>query len=257
MSVPTTPPCGNTTEAYELLEESDNHDDPRFDAILDGFRNLVEAVEGVMNPKMSKTKAFMSVPTSSLRHIDSAAQLFGLDYLLGRSDCIWEAPNDSVLGRLRSAEYWVKSSAESLCRTLIDLVLFDIVGMHRHEPAARSIQVMGEYRLTAETPGPQQVLGVADYVLGYRPAVYTVPPVYESFSVVVEAKKVPISLGLGQAVAYMVAAQQHRMNLNPQRIVNVVYGMISDGIMWQFLRLDGKKPLISDCFNTLFDSSRN
>ncbi|KAM5458329.1 hypothetical protein MaudCBS49596_000242 [Microsporum audouinii] len=36
----------------------------------------------------------MSVPASSLGHIDSAALLFGLDYLLGRSDCIWETPND-------------------------------------------------------------------------------------------------------------------------------------------------------------------
>jgi hypothetical protein len=129
--------------------------------------------------------------------------------------------------------------------------------MHQREPAARSIRVMGEYQLTAQTPGPQQVSGVADYVLGYQPAVFTVPPVYESFSVVVEAKKMSVGLGLGQAVAYMVAAQQHRMSLNPERTVNIVYGMVSDGVMWQFLRLDDKKLLLSDCFNTLSDPGRS
>jgi hypothetical protein len=43
---------------------------------------------------------------------------------------------------------------------------------------------------------------------------------------------------MAQGVAYMVAAQQHRHSLEPERIINTVYGIVSDGIRWEFLRLD-------------------
>jgi hypothetical protein len=31
----------------------------------------------------------------------------------------------------------------------------------------------------------------------------------------------------------------------PKRIVDTIYGMVSDGLSWQFLRLDGKELQIS------------
>lgn len=157
---------------------------------------------------------------------------------------------------MRDAEFWRRDSAEALSRTFIDLVLFDRLRVHQEEVAAKHLYLRGKYQLHARTLAKQQVSGSADYVLGYDPLDPTEPKSFESFSIVVEAKKGSIYQGLGQAVAYMVAAQQHRLSLKPQRIVNTIYGIVSDGIRWQFLQLEGKKLLISDEFRTIKSSGR-
>jgi hypothetical protein len=64
-------------------------DDPFIDAIW----NLLGAGQGLINPKLSKTEA-ATVPASSLGHIDIVAQLFGLDFLYGRSDSVWKVADD-------------------------------------------------------------------------------------------------------------------------------------------------------------------
>ncbi|MGK7888781.1 MAG: hypothetical protein AB4042_05560 [Leptolyngbyaceae cyanobacterium] len=56
------------------------------------------------------------------------------------------------------------------------------------------------------------------------------PPV-----VVIEARKADIAAGIGQCVATMVAAQQ--FNQEHQCEIACVYGIVTDGILWRFLRL--------------------
>jgi hypothetical protein len=52
----------------------------------------------------------------------------------------------------------------------------------------------------------------------------------------VEAKKADIASGYGQCVAEMVAAQQ--FNQRKQSEVAAVYGCVSNGLLWRFLRLE-------------------
>jgi hypothetical protein len=54
-------------------------------------------------------------------------------------------------------------------------------------------------------------------------------------TVVVEAKKGDLSLGLGQCAAEMVAAQ--RFNQQRDRPLPAIYGAVSSGTLWQFLML--------------------
>ena len=54
---------------------------------------------------------------------------------------------------------------------------------------------------------------------------------------VVEAKNDNIKSGLGQCVAEMVAAQ--RFNQQRENLIPSVYGVITTGSIWQFLRLQG------------------
>jgi hypothetical protein len=54
--------------------------------------------------------------------------------------------------------------------------------------------------------------------------------------VIVEAKKTDLKTGLGQCIAEMVAAQ--RFNLAKDNPVSTVYGCVSNGIQWQFLKLE-------------------
>jgi hypothetical protein len=52
----------------------------------------------------------------------------------------------------------------------------------------------------------------------------------------VEAKKGELDLGLGQCAAEMVAAQI--FNANEDKTIPVIYGCVTSGKLWQFLKLD-------------------
>jgi hypothetical protein len=55
----------------------------------------------------------------------------------------------------------------------------------------------------------------------------------------VEAKRGEIELGLGQCVAEMVAAQSFNQSKN--RDIPIIYGCVTSGRLWQFLRIEGKE----------------
>lgn len=56
--------------------------------------------------------------------------------------------------------------------------------------------------------------------------------------VVIEAKQENIKLGLGQCAATLVAAQ--KFNQDQQQAISTVYGSVSTGTAWRFLKLEGK-----------------
>ncbi len=55
--------------------------------------------------------------------------------------------------------------------------------------------------------------------------------------IILEAKKGDLKLGLGQCMAEMVAAQ--RFNQANQKDISTLYGAISNGTVWRFLKLEG------------------
>jgi hypothetical protein len=55
--------------------------------------------------------------------------------------------------------------------------------------------------------------------------------------VLIEAKQADLKLGLGQCIAEMVAAQ--RFNQAREKPLAVIYGCVSSGILWRFLKLEG------------------
>jgi hypothetical protein len=76
--------------------------------------------------------------------------------------------------------------------------------------------------------------GICDFLLSCSPEVLEIEaPVM----VVVEAKKADLRTGFGQCIAEMVAAQ--RFNAAKNRPVSVVYGSITSGTQWRFLKLEG------------------
>lgn len=152
-----------------------------------------------------------------------------------------------------NAKFWKHKSAEALSRTFIDLVLFDRMEAHQEELAAWNLVIRGECRIEAQTALEEKIVsGDADYVLGYDPIVPAGAKAFESCSVIIEAKRaMTFDEGLAQATAYLVGIQQRRRKLAcPKRIVDTVYGMVSDGIAWQFLRLEGRNLNFSDRFTS-------
>jgi len=75
--------------------------------------------------------------------------------------------------------------------------------------------------------------GICDFLLSSSPEVLEIEaPVI----VIVEAKKADLRTGFGQCIAEMVAAQ--RFNAAKNRQVSVIYGSITSGTQWRFLKLE-------------------
>jgi hypothetical protein len=60
--------------------------------------------------------------------------------------------------------------------------------------------------------------------------------------ILVEAKKTDLKTGIGQCLAEMVAAQRFNEAANNQ--ISTIYGCVSNGLQWQFLKLNGNHVLI-------------
>ncbi len=78
--------------------------------------------------------------------------------------------------------------------------------------------------------------GVCDFLVSLSPNQYYLEaPVI----ILVEAKKDDLITGLGQCVAEMIAAQ--RFNAEKGNDIPCIYGAITTGINWLFLKLEGKR----------------
>ena len=76
--------------------------------------------------------------------------------------------------------------------------------------------------------------GICDFLISKSPEILSIEaPVV----VLVEAKKADIAGGLGQCVAEMVAAQ--RFNHEQGRLIDQIYGVVTNGILWRFMYLTG------------------
>jgi hypothetical protein len=75
--------------------------------------------------------------------------------------------------------------------------------------------------------------GMCDFLLSRSPEVLEIEA---PCIVIVEAKKADLRTGFGQCIAEMVAAQ--RFNAAKNRPVSVIYGSISSGTQWRFLKLE-------------------
>jgi hypothetical protein len=81
--------------------------------------------------------------------------------------------------------------------------------------------------------------GICDFLLSRSAALIEIEaPVF----ILVEAKKSDLRLGLGQCAAEMVAAQ--RFNQVKQQPIETVYGSVSNGTQWRFMKLLGQELTI-------------
>ncbi len=86
-----------------------------------------------------------------------------------------------------------------------------------------------EFNVEAETG----LTGVCDFILSRsKEQLFVKAPV----AVLVEAKKQNLKAGLGQCIAEMVAAQ--KFNLKAKNSIKTVYGTVTTGTFWRFLKLE-------------------
>jgi hypothetical protein len=98
------------------------------------------------------------------------------------------------------------------------------------------ISILSGQRLDVDPE--RRLLGECDFILSLSEPL---PRLRAPLATIVEAKKNDIEAGLGQCIAQMVAAQLFNERAGRP---GVVYGCVTTGEDWQFLRLDGQAVLI-------------
>ena len=83
------------------------------------------------------------------------------------------------------------------------------------------------------------LIGECDFILALAPSL---PPLHAPIMTVVEAKKNDIEVGMGQCIAQMVAA--FKFNEAAGLVKSPVYGCVTTGETWQFLRLADQTALL-------------
>lgn len=92
--------------------------------------------------------------------------------------------------------------------------------------------------------------GYCDYILTASQEIYEI---YAPVITLVEAKNENIKNGLGQCIAEMFAAQ--RFNQQKETPINTIYGVVTTGTIWKFLKLENETAFIdiNDYFVTEID----
>ena len=81
--------------------------------------------------------------------------------------------------------------------------------------------------------------GIVDFLLSKSTTRYLIEA---PIIMLVEADKEGLDLGWGQCVAEMIAAQ--KFNTSKGNEISVIYGSVTNGKSWQFLKLEGKDVTI-------------
>lgn len=115
---------------------------------------------------------------------------------------------------------------------IIAPILMEMVRLANHQVSLFS-------GITFEVDKERGLTGVCDYLLTKSPErFFPSQPVFA----VVEAKKENIPGGLGQCVAEMVAAQS--FNQQEGSNLTTIYGAVTTGSNWRFLKLEGQTVFI-------------
>lgn len=170
------------------------------------------------------------MPYSQFKTIGSAKTAFNLivvenEPFLQKVDSI--APSLLLSGYLEESLPLVASSGSEKARSegIIYPLLLEVRRQLHHQVSLFS----GEEFNVDESVG---LNGICDFLLTRSKEVLEIEaPVV----IVVEAKKTDLKTGLGQCIAEMVAAQ--RFNDAQHSPISKIYGSVSNGIQWQFLRL--------------------
>ncbi len=171
------------------------------------------------------------MPYSQFTTIRKAKEAFNLttvegDRFLPILDPI--APSDVLAGTLKESLPIVATSGSEKARSegIIYPVLLEVRRILNRQVSLFS----GEEFTVEEAIG---LNGICDFLLTRSTEVLEIEA---PILVIVEAKETDLKTGFGQCIAEMVAAM--RFNQEKVKPISIIYGSVSNGIQWQFLKLE-------------------
>lgn len=152
------------------------------------------------------------------------------------------APSAFLLHSLEIAKTLPSTFSEKArSENLITPILFDV-----YEHSQQSITIFSGCSLNIN----EQLSGICDYIVAGKSRLLALD---SPIVCIVEAKNRSIEEGLAQAGAEMVAAQL--FNQQEQNEIETIYGLVTNGIDWKFLKLSQNILMIDE--NMYFSSGEN
>jgi hypothetical protein len=143
-------------------------------------------------------------------------------------------PSSWLKETLEKSSHLVPKSEKSRSELLIMPLLLEVLAHNNY-----SFTIFSGENLDADIA--QGLNGECDFILSQGEKSYTIQsPIFA----LVEAKQNIIENSLGQCVAQMVGAKI--FNETDGRKVNTIYGCVSNGTEWQFLKLENNTIFIDD-----------
>jgi hypothetical protein len=176
------------------------------------------------------------MPYSQFKTIRSVVETFGLQTIEGGRFLpdIQPVTPSETLSNFLAVSLPIASSASEKARSegIIYPVLLEV----------RRLLNLGVSLFSGETfdvDASVGLTGMCDFLLSRSTSVLEIqaPAV-----LVVEAKQENLKGGIGQCVAELVAAQ--RFNQAQQQSISTLYGAVSSGTQWRFLKLEGNRVTI-------------
>lgn len=176
------------------------------------------------------------MPYSSFKTISSVKKAFGLETLEGKrlfSQVPPVVPSQQLSDYLEQTLPLASVGSEKArSELIISPILIETRRLFNQEISVFS----GEDFTVDESSG---LNGTCDFLISKSPEILSIEaPVI----VLVEAKKADIASGFGQCIAEMLAAQ--RFNQEQGRLVERIYGVVTNGVLWRFLYLIDKTVAI-------------
>lgn len=151
-------------------------------------------------------------------------------------------PSSFLLHSLKIAKTLPSTFSEKArSENLITPILFDV-----YENCQQSITIFSGCSLNIN----EQLSGICDYIIAGKNQLLALD---SPIVCIVEAKHRSIEEGLAQAGAEMVAAQL--FNQDEKNDIDVIYGVVTNGIEWKFLKLE--KSVLAIDKNIYFSSGEN
>ncbi|CAK0742293.1 conserved hypothetical protein [Gammaproteobacteria bacterium] len=135
------------------------------------------------------------------------------------------APSDILKSALRRASGLALFSEKSRSEFIVAPILLEV-----RELAQEIISIYSG--VTFDVSPEEGLQGICDFLITQSPPL---PTIQAPIIMLVEAKKNDIETGLGQCAAEMIAAQRVNQRNNYEQ--PYIYGCVTSGELWQFLRL--------------------
>ena len=171
------------------------------------------------------------MPYSHFRNVASVKKAFGLKTIEGRRllPQIPPVTPSEMLSKYLEQTLPLASVGSEKARS--ELIISPILIETRRLLDQKISVFSGEDFTVDESVG---LNGVCDFLVSRSSEILSIEaPVI----VLVEAKKADIASGIGQCIAEMVAAQ--RFNQAQEQQISRIYGVVTNGILWRFLCLEG------------------
>ncbi|MEB3294511.1 MAG: hypothetical protein VKJ24_15245 [Synechococcales bacterium] len=144
------------------------------------------------------------------------------------------SPTDLLVAILERELPWAIAVGSEIARYsgIISQVLLDVRALKQQQI---SVFAGKEFNVDPD----RQLNGYCDFLISLSPiqSVIQAPVI-----IIAEAKRGILENGLGQCVAAMVAAQQ--FNQNHRLTIPAIYGSVTNGSNWKFLKLSGTELII-------------